>query len=131
MSVVTLTMIPAATPITAPTTASQVRLRFLIDPALSNECRSVEGGGSAAARTDPLRDRLRVRALLARTGLLAGPAGAQPHRPVSAGALLRLELGLLFRVGQVADILGKPPVRTYGYVFQAGSACMQGRWPVP
>jgi hypothetical protein len=131
MSVVTLTMIPAATPITAPTMASQVRLRFLIDPALFNECGSVEGGGPTAARTDPLRDRLRVRALLARTGLLAGPAGAQPHRPVSAGALLRLELGLLFRVRQVADILGKPPVRTYGYVFQAGSACMQGRWPVP
>ena len=131
MSVVTLTTIPTATPITAPTMASQVRLRFLIDPALFKECGSVEGGGPTAARTDPLRDRLRVRALLARTGLLAGPAGAQPHRPVSAGALLRLELGLLFRVRQVADILGKPPVRTYGYVFQAGSACMQGRWPVP
>jgi hypothetical protein len=129
--VVTLTMIPAARPITAPTMASQLRFRFLIDPALSNECGSVERGGSTAARTDPFRDRLRVRALLARTGLLAGPAGAQPHRPVSAGALLRLELGLLFRVRQVADILGKPPVRTYGYVFQAGSACMQGRWPVP
>jgi hypothetical protein len=131
MSVVMLTTIPTARPITAPTLASQVRLRFLIDPALFNECGSVEGDGPTAARTDPLRDRLRVRALLARTGLLAGPAGAQPHRPVSAGALLRLELGLLFRVRQVADILGKPPVRTYGYVFQAGSACMQGRWPVP
>jgi hypothetical protein len=131
MSVVTLTTIPTATPITAPTRASRVRLRSLIDPALFNECVSVEGCGPTAARTDPLRDRLRVRALLARTGLLAGPAGAQPHRPVSAGALLRLQLGLLFRVRQVADILGKPPVRTYGYVFQAGSACMQGRWPVP
>jgi hypothetical protein len=131
MSVVTRTTIPTATPITAPTMASQVRLRFLIDPALVNECGSVEGSGPTAARTDPLCDRLRVRALLARTGLLAGPAGAQPHRPVSAGALLRLELGLLFRVRQVADILGKPPVRTYGYAFQAGSACMQGRWPVP
>jgi hypothetical protein len=126
MSVIMLTTIPTARPITAPTLASPVRLRFLIDPALFNE-----GDGPTAARTDPLRDRLRVRALLARTGLLAGPAGAQPHRPVSAGALLRLELGLLFRVRQVADILGKPPVRTYGYVFQAGSACMQGRWPVP
>jgi hypothetical protein len=124
MSVVTLTTIPTATPITAPTMASQVRLRFLIGG-------SVERGGPAAARTDPLRDRLCMRALLARTGLLAGPAGAQPHRPVSAGALRRFELGLLFRVRQVADILGKPPVRTYGYVFQAGSACMQGRWPVP
>jgi hypothetical protein len=131
MSVVTLTTIPTATPITAPTMASQVRLRFLIDPDIVNECGSVEGSGPTAARTDPLRDRLRVRALLAWAGLLAGPAGAQPHRPVAAGALLRLELGLLFRVRQVADILGKPPVRTYGYVFQAGSACMQGRWPVP
>jgi hypothetical protein len=128
--VVTLTMIPTATPIAAPTMASKVRLRSLIDPTLLNERGSVEGGGPAAAGTDPLRDRLRVRALLARTGLLAGPAGAQPHRPVSAGTLLRLELGLLFRVRQVADILGKPPVCTYGYVFQAGSACMQGRWPV-
>ena len=127
---VTLTTIPTATPITAPTMASQVRLRSLAEPGLFNECGSVEGSGSAAARTDPFRDRLRVRALLARTGLLAGPAGAQPHRPVSAGTLLRLELGLLCRVSQVADILGKPPVRTYGYVFQAGSACMQGRWPV-
>jgi hypothetical protein len=116
---------------TAPTMASQVRLRSLIDPALFIECGSVEGSGSAAARTDPFRDRLRVRALLARTRLLAGPAGAQPHRPVPAGTLLRLELGLLFRVSQVADILGKPPLHTYGYVFQAGSACMQGRWPVP
>ena len=131
MSVVTLTRIPTATPITAPTMASQVRLRFLIDPALVNECGSVEGGGPAAARTDPLRDRLCMRALLARTGLLAGPAGAQPHRPVSTWALLRLELGLLFRVRQVADILGKPHLATYGYLFQAGSACMQGRWPVP
>jgi hypothetical protein len=130
MSVVTLTTIPTATPITAPTMASQVRLGFLIDPALFNECGSVEGGGPTAARTDPFRDRLRVRALLTRTGLLAGPAGAQPHRPVPAGTLLWLELGLLFRVRQVANILGKPPVRTYGYVFQPGSACMQGRWPV-
>jgi hypothetical protein len=129
--VVTLTTIPTATPITAPTMASQVRLRLLIDPALFNERGSVEGGGSTAARTDPLRDRLRVGALLARSGLLAGPAGAQPHRPVPAGTLLRLELALLFRVRQVADILGKPPVRIYGYLFQAGSACMQGRWPVP
>jgi hypothetical protein len=129
--VVTLTTIPTATPITAPTIASCFRLRSLIDPALFKEWGSVEGGGPAAARTDPLRDRLRVRALLAWTRLLAGPAGAQPHRPVPAGTLLRLELGLLFRVRQVADILGKPPVRTYGYVFQAGSACMQGRWPVP
>jgi hypothetical protein len=131
MSVVTLTTMPTARPITAPTMASQVRLRSLIDPALFIECGSVEGSGSAAARTDPFRDRLRVRALLARTRLLAGPAGAQPHRPVPAGTLLRLELGLLFRVSQVADILGKPPLHTYGYVFQAGSACMQGRWPVP
>jgi hypothetical protein len=99
-------------------------------PAALGDCGSVHRSGSTAARTDPFRDRLRVRALLARTGLLAGPADAQPHRPVPAGTLLRLELGLLFRVRQVADILGKPPVRTYGYVFQAGSACMQGRWPV-
>jgi hypothetical protein len=131
MSVVTLTTMPTARPITAPTMASPVRLRPLIDPGLFNECGSVEGSGSAAARTDPFRDRLGVRTLLARTGLLAGPAGAQPHRPVPAGTVLRLELGLVFRVRQVADILGKPPVRTYGYVFQAGSACMQGRWPVP
>ena len=128
---VTLTTIPTATPIIAPTMASQVRLRSLTDPAAFNECGSVEGGGPTAARADPLGDRLRVRALLARTRLLAGPAGAQPHRPVPARTLLRLELGLLFRVRQVADILGKPPVATYGYLFQAGSACMQGRWPVP
>jgi hypothetical protein len=129
--VVTLTRIPTATPIAAPAMASHVRLRSLIDPALFNDCGSVEGGGPTAARTDPFRDRLRVRALLARTGLLARPARAQPHRPVSAWALLRLELGLLFRVRQVWDILGKPPVCRYGYVFQPGSACMQGRWPVP
>jgi hypothetical protein len=129
--VVTLTTIPTATPITPPTIASEVRLRSLTGPAPFNECGSVEGCGPTAARTDPFRDRLRVRALLAWTRLLAGPAGAQPHRPVPTGALLRLELGLLFRVRQVADILGKPPVCTYGYVFQAGSACMQGRWPVP
>jgi hypothetical protein len=131
MSVVTLTTIPTATPTAALTTASQVRLRSLICPTRFGECGSVEGGGPTAARADPLGDRLRVRALLARTRLLAGPAGAQPHRPVSAGTLLRLELGLLFRVRQVADILGKPPVATYDYLFQAGSACMQVRWPVP
>ena len=128
---VTLTTMPTARPITAPTMVSQVRLRSLIDPGLFNDCVSVEGCSPTAARADPLGDRLRMRALVARTRLLAGPAGAQPHRPVPAGALLRLELGLLFRVRQVADILGKPPLHTYGYVFQAGSACMQGRWPVP
>jgi hypothetical protein len=93
--------------------------------------RLFEGSGPTAAWTDPLRDRLRVRALLARTRLLARPARAQPHRPVPAWALFRLEFGLLFRVRHVGDILGKPPVCTYGYVFQSGSACMQGRWPVP
>jgi hypothetical protein len=91
---------------------------------------SVEGSSSTAARTNPFRDGFAVRALSARMGLLARPACAQPHRPVPAGALLRLELGLLFRVCQVGDILGKPPVHTDGYVFQSGSACIQGRWPV-
>jgi len=54
-----------------------------------------------------------VRTLLARAGLLARPAGAHAHRPVPARALLRLELGLFFRV-QGADILGKEPVHTCG-----------------
>jgi hypothetical protein len=92
---------------------------------------SVDWGSAAAARTDPLCDWLRMRALASRMCLLARPARAQAHWAMPAWALLRLELCLLFRVRQVADILGKPPLRTYGYVFQSGSACMQGRWPVP
>ena len=100
-------------------------------PAALGECGSVEGSGPTAARTDPLCDWFRVRALASRMCLLARPARAQAHWAVPAWALLRLELGLLFRVRQVADILGKPPLRTYGYVFQSGSACMQadGRCP--
>ena len=46
---------------------------------------------------------------------------------MAGGALLRLELGLLFRVRQVADILGKPPVRTYGYVFEGGICLHAGQ----
>jgi hypothetical protein len=95
--------------------ATQERNRAALAQALAQHliCGSVQWCSAAAARANPLSDRLRVRTLLARTGLLARPAGAHAHRSVPAWALLRLELGLLLRV-QVADILGKEPVRTCG-----------------
>jgi hypothetical protein len=99
-------------------------------PAALSECGSVERSSPAAAGTNPLGDRLRVRALSARMCLLPCPARPQPHRPVPAWALLRLELRFLLRVRQVRDILGKAP-SAYGFLFQWGSACMQGDGRLP
>ena len=78
---------------------------------------SVEWGSAAATGTDPLCNRLPMRALSARMCLLPCPAGAQSHRPVSAWALLRLEC-LLLRVRQVRNILGKPQLAHMALSFR-------------
>ena len=65
---------------------------------------SVQWCSAAAARTDPLGDWLRVRALAARMGLLARPPCAQAHWAVSARTLLGLHCLFCFLLGHRATL---------------------------
>ena len=90
----------------------------------------VEWGCAAAAGADPFGHRFPTVAASAGSCLLARPPRAQPHRPVSVWAFLRLELGFFLRVCQVRDILGKQRSGDMAMSFSR-DLLPWSRWPVP